>query len=307
MHPALSIIAFTTVSGLGYGLAVMLGAGLLDPAATATRIAYAAALILIAAGLSSSTLHLGNPQRAWRAFSQWRSSWLSREGVMAVVTFFPLAALALVALLQARHIAWLGALAAVLSLATVYCTAMIYASLRAVPRWHTGWTPASYLLFALSSGGMAAALAAVAGGLEARYLLPLTLLFLILAWFAKLKWRHRANTMRPASTPETATGLGRIGRVRLFEPPHMTENYLTREMGFVIARKHASKLFRLAFAIGAVLPFLLLSIVFLRGAVGGLDTALVALALAGHMAGLFVERWLFFAEARHVVMNYYGG
>ncbi len=64
MHPAPSIIAFTTLSGLGYGLAVMLGLGLLDPAAIATKIAWVAALAAIGGGLLSSTLHLDNPQRA---------------------------------------------------------------------------------------------------------------------------------------------------------------------------------------------------------------------------------------------------
>ena len=72
MHPAPSIIVFTTLSGLGYGLAAVLGLGLLDPSLTFTRIAYVLALLLICVGLLSSTLHLGNPQRAWRALSQWR-------------------------------------------------------------------------------------------------------------------------------------------------------------------------------------------------------------------------------------------
>ena len=47
------------------------------------------ALGLISAGLLSSAGHLGRPERAWRAFSQWRSSWLSREGVASVATFVP--------------------------------------------------------------------------------------------------------------------------------------------------------------------------------------------------------------------------
>ena len=92
MHPALSIILFTTLSGLGYGLAFVLGLGVLDPHAISTRLAHPLALALIAGGLLSSTLHLGNPQRAWRALSQWRTSWLSREGVLAIVTFVPLTA-----------------------------------------------------------------------------------------------------------------------------------------------------------------------------------------------------------------------
>src|SRR5690606_14732396 len=90
MHPAYSIIAFTTLSGLGYGLAAVLGLGLLDPAAVSTKLAHVLALGLITGGLLASTLHLGNPQRAWRALSQWRTSWLSREGVSAIATFIPL-------------------------------------------------------------------------------------------------------------------------------------------------------------------------------------------------------------------------
>jgi DMSO reductase anchor subunit len=47
------------------------------------------AALLVTLGLLSSTFHLGHPERAWRAFSQWRSSWLSREGVAAVATYLP--------------------------------------------------------------------------------------------------------------------------------------------------------------------------------------------------------------------------
>src|SRR3546814_9931283 len=52
------------------------------------------ALAAITAGLRSCTVHLGHPERAWRAFSQWRSSWLSREGVAAVIAYAPALALA---------------------------------------------------------------------------------------------------------------------------------------------------------------------------------------------------------------------
>jgi sulfite dehydrogenase (quinone) subunit SoeC len=132
MHPALSIIVFTTASGLGYGLAAVLGLGLLDPQALSVKIAHVLALALISAGLLSSTLHLGNPQCAWRAFSQWRSSWLSREGVIAVATFVPLCISAYFALFQSRHLPLAGLLGALGAVATVYCTSMIYASLRSV-------------------------------------------------------------------------------------------------------------------------------------------------------------------------------
>ena len=307
MHPALSIIAFTTASGLGYGLAVALGLGLLDPMATATRVAHVLSLGLIAAGLMASTLHLGNPQRAWRAFSQWRSSWLSREGVMAVVTFLPLAASAWLSLFAGSYVPALGLAGAALSLVTVYCTAMIYASLKSVQAWHTPLTPLCYMLFSLSGGFTLATLFAAAGGGAVMLPAILALAFLTAAWTAKLAWRNRMNRLRPISTPETATGLGFIGKVRLFERPHINDNYLTREMGFKVARKHAAKLAMLSLGLGGLLPALLLIGLLLAGSTPTISAIVALLAVLSHATGILVERWLFFAEARHAVMNYYGG
>lgn len=308
MHPAFSIVIFTTLSGLGYGLAAVLGLGLLDPAATAAKIAHLLALALIATGLLSSTLHLGNPQRAWRALSQWRSSWLSREGVMALITFVPLAWSAWASLFEARYLVAPGLIGTAFCAVTVYCTAMIYASLRSVQAWHTPLTPLCYLLFSAAGGLVLASFFGFAGAGSTVFVSAFGVLVTIAAWIAKLFWRHRMRTLRPISTPETATGLGRIGRVRLFERPHINENYLTSEMGFKIARKHAAKLSTIAFFLGGAVPVLLLLGLLLAGAEAGIFTALIALlAVCCHAAGVLMERWLFFAEARHSVTNYYGG
>ncbi|MBN9233806.1 MULTISPECIES: dimethyl sulfoxide reductase anchor subunit family protein [Phyllobacteriaceae] len=311
MHPAFSIIVFTTLSGLGYGLAAVLGLGLLDPAAVATKLAYMTALALIAGGLLSSTLHLGNPQRAWRALSQWRSSWLSREGVLSLLTFVPLIVSAWLSVVYGRYSAPFGIAATVLSLATVFCTSMIYACLKSVQAWHTRLTPACYLLFSLAGGSLLGAMFATAGGRGGIPLLLPALVFLIAAWAVKIAWLRNLDGLVPLSTPESATGLGAIGRVRLFERPHVTENYLTNEMGFRVARKHAEKLRRLALLLGGLLPggliFLVLAAL-MAGANAGLAATLtLAVAALSHVVGMFVERWLFFAEARHAVMNYYGG
>ncbi len=306
MHPALSIVFFTTLSGAGYGLAALLALGLLDPVTLPARIAWLLALGMIAGGLVSSVFHLRNPQRGWRALSQWRSSWLSREGVMAILTFVPLLVVAYAAVVQGRHFLLPGLFGAAMSAATVYCTAMIYASIRAVEAWNTPLTPMTYLLFAGAGGALLSTFFAALGGGSFVSAALLSVGFLAAAWAAKLAWRNRLRRLRPRSTPETATGLGPIGRVRLFEPPHMTDNYLTREMGFRIARKHASKLFRIAFAAGLVLPVLLVlvgAVLWPRGGTGAV--LLSVLALAGYGVGVFIERWLFFAEARHAVMNYY--
>ena len=308
MHPAFSIIVFTTLSGLGYGLAAVLGLGVLDPAAVATKAAYFVALALIGAGLLSSTLHLGNPQRAWRALSQWRSSWLSREGIMAIITFVPLLWSAWLAIMESRYSPVPGLVGAACAAVTVYCTGMIYASLKSIDAWHTPLTPACFLLFALSAGLILASLVASISGGGVLYLTAAAVGATILAWFAKTQWRRRMLHLQPLSTPETATGLGHIGKVRLFERPHLNENYLTREMGFKVARKHASKLARLSFALGAALTVLFLILAIAASSVAPrLSVGALLLATACHLAGVFLERWLFFAEARHAVMNYYRG
>ncbi|MBZ9653270.1 dimethyl sulfoxide reductase anchor subunit family protein [Phyllobacterium lublinensis] len=301
MHPAASIIVFTTLSGLGYGLAVVLGLGFLGPSLLSSKIAYVLSLTLIGVGLLSSLLHLGNPQRAWRALSQWRSSWLSREGVMAIATFVPLTLSTTLAIFANRHDTVLGLITAFGSLVTVYCTSMIYASLKTVDCWHTKLTPLCFLLFSLAGGFLLAS--AIAGG-NALVVELLALLFVLLALVAKMVWRKHAATRQPRSTPESATGLGFIGKVRLFERPHALDNYLTREMGFRVARKHAAKLWVVAFVCGAILPILAL---LLSVAIGsGLSAQLILCAgILAHLLGILVERWLFFAEARHAVMNYY--
>src|ERR1700754_848526 len=154
MHPAPSIIIFTTLSGLGYGLAATLGLGLLDPAAISTRLAYLLALALISGGLLSSTLHLGHPERAWRAMSQWRSSWLSREGVLSIATYLPAALFALLWVGLGFVPSIFGMLPLICALATVSATAMIYASLKPVQRWSNRFVLPNYMLLGLATGAL---------------------------------------------------------------------------------------------------------------------------------------------------------
>ncbi|MGN6464596.1 MAG: DmsC/YnfH family molybdoenzyme membrane anchor subunit, partial [Rhizobiaceae bacterium] len=194
---------------------------------------------------------------------------------------------------------------AILCAITVYCTAMIYASLRSVQAWNTGLTPICYLLFAAAGGATLATFFALCGSGSVRLLAFAAIVLVAAAWIAKLRWRERLLSLRPLSTPESATGLGAIGTVTLLERPHVTENYLTREMGFRVARKHAGKLARIAFGMGGIVPVLLLIVVLVAGQ-GTLSILASVLAAVAVACGILVERWLFFAEARHAVMNYYG-
>jgi len=309
MHPALSVIVFTTASGAGYGalvgLAVFGALGLLPATPGLGIVAFGLALGLITAGLLASTFHLGRPERAWRAFSQWRSSWLSREGVASSVTYLPALGFAFgwVWLGDNRGVwALLGLLAALGALATLVCTGMIYASLKPVARWHNRWVVPGYLALGLMSGAVLLdALARLSG--HATDALTLSALVLIgLGALIKLGyWRSIDHTAAP-STPATATGLP--SPVRLLDAPHTEENYLLREMGFRIARKHAAKLRRIALAAGFAAPFVLAWLALLLGGWAGALASLIAVPAVA--LGVAVERWLFFAEARHTVMLYYG-
>jgi DMSO reductase anchor subunit len=304
VHPAASIVVFSALSGLGYGLVVWLALGIPEPASVQGRIGFVLALLLVTAGLLSSTFHLGRPERAWRAVSQWRSSWLSREGLIAILAYVPLGLAAIGAVVFKEDWRLFGILGAVLAAAVVFCTAMIYASLKTVAQWNTWLTPAVYLALSLAGGlYLAVALRSLAGAPGPSALLG-ALAMLLAAWGVKALWWWRAAKARSASTPESATGLGHLGRVRLFERPHVTENYLTREMGFRVARKHAAKLRRIAVALGLVAPALALLAALL--APGPVAAVLLWLGVLFFVAGILIERWLFFAEARHTVMLYYG-
>ena len=95
MRPALSVIFFTVLSGAGLGLFALIALVQIAGASSALipimhLWAGGLALVLVAAGLVSSTLHLANPKNAWRAVTRVRTSWLSREGVLALI-FFPVA------------------------------------------------------------------------------------------------------------------------------------------------------------------------------------------------------------------------
>ncbi|QPC98379.1 dimethyl sulfoxide reductase anchor subunit family protein [Qipengyuania soli] len=314
MHPAKSVIFFTTASGAGYGmmvwLAVLAALGLLPGDLVFGLVAFGLALGLITAGLLSSTFHLGHPERAWRALSQWRSSWLSREGVAAILAFVPMGLFALTwvfGLTPASTSMVLGLLGALMSLATVCCTSMIYASLRTIPAWHNGWTIAAYLVLGPTTGAVILALLlklfGFAEAAEAMRVIALAALFAGLA-VKLLYWQH-IGSAGPVSTSGTATGLGHLGKVEMTASPHDAENYLLREMGFRVARKHADKLRRIALVLGFVVPILCVAtgIVFPDGP---LAILLALLAAVTCQIGLTAERWLFFAEAKHVVTLFYG-
>jgi len=303
MNPAYSVILFTTASGAGYGLLALLGlVGFNHGPVSSFGFGLAAivtALALITIGLLSSTFHLGHPERAWRAFSQWRSSWLSREGVASVITFAPalLFAATWLGIIHAPAlIGPLGLLTAIMCTITVYCTAKIYSTLKTIRAWNHPLVVPVYLAFAVASGG--ALLTAIATTFGRFQIFQVILTVVALLWLIGLKsvyWRAIDNAAR-THTIAAATGLG--SGVRQWEVPHTSENYIMKEMGFAVARKHALKLR------SSVFILFVITLLALAGCILSPWFSFVAAPVI--LLAAVVERWLFFAEAQHVVSLFYG-
>ena len=309
MHPAASVIFFTTLSGAGYGLLFVsiigMLLGLYSATTTELLICLALAFVMVTAGLLSSTFHLGHPERAWRAFSQWRTSWLSREGVCAVLTYIPwvIFAASLVFLDSPTLQLWTGILAAVLAMVTVFTTSMIYRSIKAIQAWYNVYVSPLYLMFSLTTGLVLLNLVLFLTVGASDQVNNLTLVTLIATFLLKRGYWRSIKRASPLSTMESATGLGDIGKVSALERPHTETNYLLKEMGFQVARKHSIKLKNI-FSIVWIIAVLCtaLSLVF-TGVLSNLMVIVTALAVA---IGVAVERWLFFAEAKHTQALYYG-
>jgi sulfite dehydrogenase (quinone) subunit SoeC len=311
MRPALSIVLFTTSSGAGFALFALLGLGaplgLLPASSSFGFTALALAAFFGGAGLVSSAFHLGHPERAWRAFSQWRSSWLSREGVFSVLTFVPAAVFGIGWIffgVTGRLVGLCGILTAALAAAAVYCTGMIYASLKPVHQWHNGWVVPGYLALGLMGGCLVLDFLVRLWSPHSFGIALLTLFVVGAAWWIKERYWRFIDTTPARSTVAGATSLGSRGKVRLLEAPHTEENYLLKEMGFRLARKHARRLRLVARWTGFVWPTALGVLGLFAGGVSG--AAVAGLAVLGAGLGLLAERWLFFAEAKHTVMLYYG-
>lgn len=310
MHPALSVIVFTVLSGAGFGLVMLAALTALMPAllpVTGGERLAAGALgtVLATAGLMASTLHLANPKNAWRAFFRFRTSWLSREAVFSVL-FYPCV------IVWLGGVWWLGepgalttlaaALALVLAFATVFATGMIYASLRAIPNWHSPLVPTNYLLLAFASGGLLllALQAVMRGAAPPQSVVTLALTLLAAAAIGKAVYFYWIGSPQGPSI-NTATGMTQ-GQVRLLHTGQSSENtFLDKEFRFQVAARRLRWLRLAVAALAFLLPLALVA-----SLLGGGGAWVPVLAVPVALFGMAIERWLFFAEARHVVNLFYG-
>lgn len=308
MYPALSVIVFTTVSGIGLGLLFWSALWqVLGPLPLSRELALAPVLLgalLLVIGLLSAAAHLGRPQRAWRAFSQWRTSWLSREAVAASLTLLAtgVAAASIWCAPGSLGTAATAAVLAVLAGLTVYTTAGIYFSLRPIPAWSNHFVaPAFLLAAALSGAALLWSLLSLAGWVPGQATsIGFGVGALAYAVLKLVYWRHIDRYGARIGTG-AVTGLGGRGHVSPADAPHRQANYLLREMGYALARRHSRRLRFFVVALCGLVPILCAVWSAIRSeSIGPSIVAFTALT-----AGLLAERWLFFAEARHVVVAYY--
>ena len=304
MHPAFSVLIFTVTSGAGYGLLAWLGAGQLLGYTQGSTIDLkiilgVIAMVLVSIGLLSSTMHLANPKNAWRSFSRFRTSWLSREAVFAIL-LYPVAALYAAAIFwQWSSINLLAGLSITLALVTLFSTSMIYASLKTIRQWNTPMVPALFMAYALSSGGLL--FLAVSGFFDALNPQLLTIVMGLVLITLALKLVYFFWQGKPqGATIQTATGFSQAS-VRLLDAGHSAPTFLNREFGYQVA---ADQLLRLRVLMTLVTFVVPLGVIywFTQGA----RVELLSVAWLMMMTGLLLERWLFFAEARHVVRLYQG-
>ena len=317
VKPALSVLFFTVLSGAGLGALALLALTDLAGAYQGVVVervamlpAMLCALMLVVAGLCASTLHLANPRNAWRSATRWRTSWLSREAIVSLALLAAAALYALMWWLEApREWRLLLALATVvLAWITLFCTAMIYASLKPIRQWHTWRVPLNYLLLGHATGALLLVAVWRARGQESPMLAGLALGLLLVAALAKLEYWHFVRGPAGARTLADAIGVAHgvgppggasVMAARLLDVGHSQGTFLTRE--FVQATSARRRLLMQAFVWGAgfALPAIWLAFGLARWQ--GAAVALLACA-----AGMLAERWLFFADARHTVRLYHG-
>lgn len=306
MHPAKSIILFTTISGMGYGLIISLLIFQIYVGHTLSFISYfltfVVSMTLVSGGLLSSTLHLGHPERAHFALTQWRSSWLSREGVFAILLYPVIATYTLLFYLNPdnRSLDTLSIIIVLIAIATIFSTGKIYSSLRAIYSWNTELTTFNYLALGGLTGLMLFQSLLLLMGYNLANVYYYLIILIIFSCIGKILYWVRLDLNNTTTNKSTALGLKSQLQVNLLESPHDASNFLLKEMGYKVARKHSKKLRKIALLFAFILPLL---IIFLSIALNFYHITILAFLFM--IMGVFMERWLFFAEAKHSVMNYY--
>jgi DMSO reductase anchor subunit len=303
VHPAFSVIFLTTLIGAGQGLflAVYLADffyGMNEESFVVTGAGVAA--LLAALGLFASFFHLGRLKPAWRAASQWRTSWLSREVIVLPAFIAGCLAYALARHVEWSWAGWLGFLTFLACLALFVCTGMIYACLKFLQEWASPLTVINFFLLGCASGfTLATVLAAYIAPSWIRFYSHAAIALTLVALALRVASLARNARLKPKSTLQSAIGV-RHPKIAQKSQGFMGGSFNTRE--FFHGR--SAQFFRAMkwgfLVLAFVVPVLLLA--------SQLDTGSPAVLTAAFLvqyAGLIAERWFFFAQANHPQNLYY--
>ena len=322
MHPAFSIIFLTTLIGAGQGLFLALYSGQLYsvfkvlPSQDSPHfyiIGSAIALLLLIGGLVSSFFHLGRPERAWRAASAWRTSWMSREVIVLPAFMLAVAAWGLIQFLDWNPVLFVfresfaidlslvtGAVATVLCFALFICTGMIYACMKMLQEWASPLTVINYTLFGGASGFMlATALAAYHGSDQTSFFAGWSLVLTVLVLITRVASLYRNDRLKPRSTLETALGI-RHTHIKQTAMGAMGGTFNTKEYAHGASERKYKNIKWLFLLLVFPLPLLLL-----YAGMASSSALLLFAAFLIQYIGLLMERWFFFAQANHPQNLYY--
>ena len=322
MHPAFSVIFLTTLTGAAGGLFMALFSvqaytelNLLPSMADTSFFGLGAiiTLALLAGGLVSSFFHLGHPERAWRAASQWRTSWLSREvialpifmGVALVYGVMHLGGIDAVVYSQgANNFTYsllLGAVGVVAAFALFICTAMIYACIKFLQEWSSPLTVINYTLLGMASGfTLATALSSYYQAPEmTKFLGAWAIILTVIAFVTRSASLIRNSRIKFKSTVESAIGI-RHNKIVQKSQGAMGGSFNTREY-FHGATAFAMKSIKWVFML-LVFP---LPVLLLASAIADASSQVLVAAFIIQYIGLLAERWFFFAQANHPQNIYY--
>lgn len=322
MRPAFSVIFLTTLIGVGQGLFLALVSGQFYWVIGATQVAEAEnfyaygsllALAFLTAGLFASLFHLAHPERAWRAASQWRTSWLSRE-----VIALP-AVMGLVTIYGALHwLNWKPVLMTFgnmkdldLSMATGYlgvasiialfiCTGMIYTCMKFIQQWASPLTVLNFSLMGSASGFvLATAYASFMGSPLADFFAGGAILLSVAALLGRAASLWRIRGIKSLSSMQSAVGL-RHRNLRQLTRGFTASAFNLKEFFHPGSPALVPALTMVYFGLAFALPLGLMLFGW-----GTTTMTLFTVAFIIQYAGLLIERWVFFAEATHPQNLYY--
>ena len=239
---------------------------------------------------------------------RFRTSWLAREGLLAIL-FYPLLFLYLYLIYMDFQndnfivMQFFSFIIFIFGLTIIYCTGMIYACLKTIPQWNTLLTPINYISIGFFLGGLIFFFILDFYNYDMD-LYKFYLLFIILFSFT-LKILYYFKIKSPRYNIRQATNAAiklKETNVRLLDVGHTGSTFLTDEFGYKVKEKKLFVVKLFSMIGGFLIPFFLMyvhSFIY--------ENHIICLsAISFAFMGMVAERWLFFAQAKHVVNLYHG-